>query len=526
MFAHKWPYTDMHELNLDWLLATVGEMKEKVDNLDVDTIIRQLIEDGTIYDHFGAYFTRAYANYMDMIADTEIQNGMMIYCFGASSAFDSGACYFHVIDTNGDCFTLDNGLYAYPEHKDTMNVTPYYVMTNGDLGLAINLMQSKGVERIYIPSDIENATVTTQIDLYNDLEVSKYVQLTLDQPIKMHGATLRGGQYFPGANLVPQSMIQLTENTNSVDECEIYVNRSGKIGIGCFDGKGIIKECFIDGEDVGQFGIWGEQAPAEYIMDIRNCTIQRFYLNGLFTEAKSCFVEGCLFRKNHVQTLPTGGGQLCLKGGNTQGYNEIMNCQIKEPGSTATSGIELMTSANAIIHGNYIHNQGSDLFCIAVQSGCFADVYDNTLHGASSIGAAIYLKDSYAKLNTHDNWYASINGANIMITDDTQSGAIKEKRFTAPLITYSSAVKPLFDVEGAPVLQTHIAAGANEKVKMYEDDVFTLIDMTNSEMVTVFGTTSGNFLINGTLTNLSLAQDGTNIKITATSDADVYIYRS
>lgn len=524
MFTHRWPYQDMHELNLDWLLGIVNEMKEKVDNLNVDEIIRQLIDDGTIYDHFGAYFSRYYVNYQDMMDDTELQNNMFVFCFGAINPFDGGECYFHIIDTNGDCLPCQNDLYAYPAHSDEMTVAPYYFITT-ELGAAINMMQNKGIKRIYIPSDMGSATITTQVDLYNDLEVSKDVEITLDAPIIMHGATLRGGVYYPGANLVPQSMIQLNENTNTVDEATIIVDASGKIGIGCFDGKGIITECYIDGQDTGLFGIWGETAPADYTMDIRECYITRFYLNGLFTEAKSCLVSGCTFEYNHRQTSPYGGGQLCLKGGNTQGYNEVMNCQIKNPGGNLTSGVEIWQSGNAIIHGNYIENKNSLMYAIAVQAGCFADIYDNTLHGDGINGVAIYLYGNYAKINTHDNWYAQWP-TNIMITDATQSGAVKEKRFTAPLLTYTSAIKPLFDVEGAPVFQEHIAASANLKVRMYEDDIFTLIDMTNAEMVTVFGTVSGNYLLNGTLTNLVLATDGTDIKITATNDCDVYIYRS
>lgn len=527
MFTHRWPYQDMHELNLDWLLGVVNEMKEKVDNLNVDEIIKELIDDGTIYDHFGAYFSRYYVNYNDMVSDPEIQNGMFVYCFGAVNAFDGGECYFHIIDTTGDCLPTVNGLYAYPAHSDYMSVIPYYAITN-ELGAAINMMQTKGIKNIYVPSSIASDTITTQVDLYNDLEVSKDVEITLDAPIVMHGATLRGGSYRVGNNFpaLVESMIQLNENTNTVDEANILVNVSGKIGIGCFDGKGIITECTIDGQDTGKFGIWGETAPADYTLDVRDCYITRFWLNGLFTEAKSCLVQGCTFEYNHRQTTPNGGGQLCLKGGNTQGYNEIMNCQIKNPGGNVTSGIELWLSGNAIIHGNYIHNAGSDLDCIAVQSGCFADIYDNTLHGSTALGTGIHLYGNYAKINTHDNWYASINGDNIRITDPTQSGAIKEKRFTAPLIKYTSAVKPLFDVEGAPVIQEHVVAAGELKVRMYEDDIFTLIDITNAEMVTVFGTVSGNFLINGTMTNLVLSTDGTDIKIKATNDCDVYIYRS
>lgn len=524
MILDKYPRTDLHELNLDWLLRTVQHLQNTVENLNVDEIIKELIEDGTIYDHFGLYFSRYYKNYADMMADEELQNDMFVFCFGAANPFDGGECYFHIIDTSGDALTCQNGLYAYPAHHDEMSVAPYYFITM-ELGAAINMMQTKGIKKIYVPSDLGSATITTEVNLTSDLEVANNVQLTLDAPIRMHGATLRGGQYFPGANLATQSMIILQENTNTVDEVYVEVNANGKIGIGCMDGKGIITECHLDGQDTGMFGIWGEQAPADYTMDIRECTIERFYLNGLFTEARSCLVSGCTFRKNHVQTIPTGGGQLCLKGGNTQGYNEVMNCQIIEPGGTATSGIELWLSGNAIIHGNYIENKGSQLDAIAVQAGCFADIYDNTMHGDSTNGVALHLYGNYAKVNTHDNWYAQWP-TNIKITDATQSGAVKEKRFTGDLLDITSAVKPIFDVEGSWAYKAHVASGSSFDFKMYEDDILTIIDMTTGEMRQVFATVAGNYLIDAAFTHITLTAGSGQINLAVDQDTDVFIYRS
>lgn len=522
MILDKYPRTDLHELNLDWLLRTVQHLKNTVENLNVDEIIKQLIEDGTIYDHFGLYFSRYYKNYADMIADTELQNDMFVFCFGAANPFDGGECYFHVIDTPGYCYTLNNGLYAYPEHSRSMSVVPYIGIAGG-LAEAINLAQVKGVSELHVPKVCDGEAINTYIDIAagNKLIVDKDVSLTLTYPIRMKDAILSGGKYYADANCPTQSMILLQEGTNVVEQAYIEVGQNGKIGIGCFDGIGMIKECELNGNNTGQFGIWGEQAPAEYVMDIRNCNIHHFYLNGLFTEARSCFVEGCVFEYNHIQSVPRGGGQLCLKGGTTQGYNEIMNCQIKNPGGNATSGIELMTSANAIIHGNYIHSQGSSLDGIAIQDGCFADIYDNTLHGRG-----IHLYYSYAKVNTHDNWYTSIVGDNILITDATQSGAIKEKRFTGDLLNITAAVKPIFDVEGSWSYKAHVTYGSSFNFKMYEDDILTIIDMTTGEMRKIFATVAGGYLIDAAFTHITLTAGSGQINLAVDQDTDVFIYRS
>lgn len=525
MILDKYPRTDLHELNLDWLLKTVKCLQNTVENLNVDEIIKELIDDGTIYDHFGDYFNRYYLTYQDMMDDTELQKDMIVLCFGYMNPMDGGLAYFGVSDNVGThSLTCQNGLYAHLAINPKMEIVPFLPINNDDMGASINDAQNAGVHQIFVRADL-HCDIDTEINLYYDLEVSPETTFTLNQPIKMHNATLRGGSYVVGPNLVPQSMIQLRDGNNTVDRVDMLVNASSKIGIGCFDGKGTITNSYFNGDNTGEYGIWGEQAPADYTMDIRECVIEQFYSNGLFTEARSCLVSGCTFRKNHVKTVPTGGGQLCLKGGNTQGYNEVMNCQIVEPGGTETSGIEVWLSGNAIIHGNYIENKGSLLDAIAVQSGCFADIYDNTLHGDNTNGVAIHLYGNYAKVNTHDNWLASWP-TNIKITDATQSGAIKEKRFTGDLLDITAAVKPIFDVEGSWSYKAHVTSGSSFDFKMYEDDILTIIDATSGEMRQVFATVAGNYIIDSAFTHITLTAGSGQINLSVDQDTDVFIYRS
>lgn len=42
-FTHKYPYTDIHELNLDWMLAKFKEFEDRLDNVQL-TILEQIKE--------------------------------------------------------------------------------------------------------------------------------------------------------------------------------------------------------------------------------------------------------------------------------------------------------------------------------------------------------------------------------------------------------------------------------------------------------------------------------------------------
>lgn len=37
MFTHRWPYQDMHELNLDWLLSKMKDLEKEVNELKKQT---------------------------------------------------------------------------------------------------------------------------------------------------------------------------------------------------------------------------------------------------------------------------------------------------------------------------------------------------------------------------------------------------------------------------------------------------------------------------------------------------------
>lgn len=52
LFDHKYPYTDFHEMNLDWIISKIVELENFVYN-DIEKIIRERIKEliiDAVYD--------------------------------------------------------------------------------------------------------------------------------------------------------------------------------------------------------------------------------------------------------------------------------------------------------------------------------------------------------------------------------------------------------------------------------------------------------------------------------------------
>ena len=52
IFDNKYPYSDFHELNLDWILETVSNLEKRVDSL----------KNEFFYNYYNIYYNRAAIN--------------------------------------------------------------------------------------------------------------------------------------------------------------------------------------------------------------------------------------------------------------------------------------------------------------------------------------------------------------------------------------------------------------------------------------------------------------------------------
>ena len=91
----QFPYTNYHELNLDWLIAQMKQLQSQVSTMAVDH--------------------RTFDSMAALIADNTVGAGSVVYIDGFYSKNDGGDGFWHIDETDtGLGIALDSGLYANP----------------------------------------------------------------------------------------------------------------------------------------------------------------------------------------------------------------------------------------------------------------------------------------------------------------------------------------------------------------------------------------------------------------------------
>lgn len=136
MAFEQFPYTNFHELNLDWIVSEIKrltiefakldgdfkDLKEYVEDYFASTDFAQLVNDkldemladGSLASLFASYTFRTYNTMTDAIADTLLIDGSTIETLGYYALNDDGGAIYKISSTadNELSVLLANGLYA------------------------------------------------------------------------------------------------------------------------------------------------------------------------------------------------------------------------------------------------------------------------------------------------------------------------------------------------------------------------------------------------------------------------------
>ena len=168
--SHQFPYTNFHELNLDWILEKLKTLLS--DNVDIHSALEQLsaaidamdenmtqqiydqlqsmVDDGTFAELLTNYsgFVKQEDTTVAMLADTELRSGVLVQTAGYYDAGDGGQGLF-LITTTETSFALANGLHA-AILEDISNVLAYGAKADGttdDTQAVLNAMAVSPVVR-------------------------------------------------------------------------------------------------------------------------------------------------------------------------------------------------------------------------------------------------------------------------------------------------------------------------------------------------------------------------------------------
>ena len=312
------------------------------------------------------------------------------------------------------------------------------------------------------------------------VECLPIVAINAEKAIELYNAEWYGGLITNGYT----TGVILESGDCKLEKCEIMVSHSNTNGVSCMDGSGIIDSCHIDGMETAYMGIWADNHEGvnnQYVLQIHNCHIENFQTNGIFTSAKCADIAYNLLENNHIQTVPTGGGQIDVVGKSTQGYQIVRSNIIQNGGGNVTSGVELDWSANAEVFGNVINVANSMLYGVVLQSASHGNVHDNTIiggHDGTNMGTGIAVLPAQGDvrniLRTHNNWLAGVN-TNVLINSALSVVSLDEQRYEGDLMAFggfASSVQPVVDVNNGYILETSLAE--NESVSLKVNNVHNL----------------------------------------------------
>lgn len=130
------------------------------------------------------------------------------------------------------------------------------------------------------------------------------------------------------------------------------------LGIGASGARHRIIECVITGLGTtsgSQYGVWFANAASSGVV-VRGCTIRNCRQAAIYGGGTGFLIADNLISGNHVETSPTGGGQISW--GDANGSGVVRGNRILAGGGDEATGIEVEGIYDGlIVEGNYIEEQ-------------------------------------------------------------------------------------------------------------------------------------------------------------------------
>lgn len=352
IFDGNLPYTNFHELNLDWIIQKVHDLtveyvktqneiksveeefdnlKNYVDNYFAQTDFAQLAHDvlyemlnnGDLATLFAQYTVRIYDNVASMTADTLLIEGSKAKTLGFYAKNDGGGAYYDIVSSSSNTdfyYPLTNGLYAHLVKEPILYMEKVGIQELTDV---TNLLQMalNNYRRIKVPRGTyyTNGSLNVAFDeTHLDLDGS-----TFSQTVNANGnfITCSGRNSF----VLENGFLNYPTNPNESNSpicVSIYTSNHSKIknmviskpfGIGIGIENSI--NCLVQDTEVGyaqthRAGIW-IGSGSTYI------TLERVFshhndLDGLIADGAHQIVKDSLFTDNGTNpTVESGAIGAC-----------------------------------------------------------------------------------------------------------------------------------------------------------------------------------------------------------------------
>ncbi len=177
----------------------------------------------------------------------------------------------------------------------------------------------------------------------------------------------------------------------------VKIINNAQAAIDVLASRNTIKNCYLLGQANasvvhGAYGIWSDLGATVNGLLIDGNTIKDQTLNGIFVSGLNIRIVNNYLKGNHVQSVPTGGGQIDIKD-NAANYNIVVaNNTIDTGGGVGTDGIE-EDSRNTTLIGNVINDQLGWGIAISNNSGTpgptHVSVIGNTIRNGGADGIIV-----------------------------------------------------------------------------------------------------------------------------------------